>query len=335
MNLFWSLLSALGGTAALVAIAAFLAKALVQHWLSKDIENHKNGLSRDTDQYKNELARELEIEKARLSRANAEALDATKFEFEKELILRRGQVDLFRDQIKYLNESEQQRHARLQAQMQRWANPIRVAIKDLEHRLRNVLHMYGYVALSRSSPLPPNWSADYSYFMASTLYYFAQYFCWTRLLQHELGYELFRSTDDAEVFWDSIERLSDEMSRFPYSDIENAETPATDRQVFRLQQRAIGELLVDRSGPSDQVLTYREFLDKWLDPADAKFRTHIAPLENFLVDLQPQDDVRWLRLEGALNHLVEFRRACNRVLDWSDDDVPANDAIINGGGSEE
>jgi hypothetical protein len=196
MSFFWTVVSTLGGTAALVGMAAFLAKSLVQHWLAKDIEDHKNRLSRETDQYKNELATQLEIEKAQLARANSQALDEAKFEFEKELIARRGQVDLFRDQVKYLNESEQQRRARLQAQIQKWANPIRVAIGDLEHRLCNVLAEGGYVALSRSSSVPENWSADYTYFMASTVYYFAQYFCWTTLLRHELGYEFFRSSDE-------------------------------------------------------------------------------------------------------------------------------------------
>ena len=81
---------------------------------------------------------------------------------------------------------------------------------------RTVLDERGYVALSRSALVSANWSADYTYFMVSTLYYFGQYFCWTTLLRHEIGYELFRSSGEAEVFWDRIEAVSDEMSRFPY-----------------------------------------------------------------------------------------------------------------------
>lgn len=321
MSLFWSVVSALGGTAALVGMAAFLAKSLVQHWLVKDVEAYKTELSRETDRYKNELAKELELEKAQLALANSQALDEAKFEFEKELIARRGEVDLFRDQVKYLNESEQQRSARLQAQIQRWANPIRVAIGDLEHRLCNVLDEDGYVALSRSSSVPENWSADYTYFMGSTIYYFAQYFCWSTLLRQELGYEFFRSGDEAEVFWNGIEAVSDEMSRFPYEAVANTDTAPVDRQVFRLQQRAIGELLVDRSSATQQVLTYREFLDRWLDPTDAKLKTHVAPLENFLANLSPRNDLRWRRLEGARSQLMNFKSACNRVLSWTEVEV--------------
>jgi hypothetical protein len=314
MTFFWSVISALGGTAALVAIAAFLAKTLVQHWLAKDIEDHKSRLSINTDKYKNELAKELELEKANLARANAQALDEAKFEFEKALIVRRGEVDLFRDQVKYLNESAQQRRARLYAQIQKWANPIGMAIGDLEHRLGNILSDGGYIALSSSSRLPENWSADYSYFMASTLYYFAQYFCWTRLLQRDLAFELFRSSDDMEAFRRNIEEVSDEIGRFPYRPDTVAGPQPVDGQVFRLQQRAIGELLFDKSGPTEQILTYREFLDRWLDPADTRFRAHIGPLEKFLADIRPQNDLRWHRLEGTRKYLIEFGNTCNRVL---------------------
>src|SRR4029453_16215936 len=113
MDFFWNFISVLGGSVALVGAAAFLAKLLTQHWLTKDLEG-----------YKFQLLQDIETHKAQLARGNAEALDHAKFEFEKELISRRGDVDVFRDEMKYLNESEQQRHERLHSQIQRGANPI-------------------------------------------------------------------------------------------------------------------------------------------------------------------------------------------------------------------
>ena len=169
MNFFWTFVSVMGGTAALVGVATFLAKALAQQWLTKELEDYKRRLSRDSEYYKIQLSRDAEIHKAQLARANSEALDRAKFDFEKELIARRGQVDLFRDEMKYLNESEQQRQTRLQVQIQRWANPIRISIRDLEHRLSNILDEEGYLALSKNQSMPLNWSADYNYFMASTV----------------------------------------------------------------------------------------------------------------------------------------------------------------------
>jgi hypothetical protein len=305
MAFFWNFISVLGGTVALVGAAAFLSKLLAQHWLTKNLE-----------EYKFELLQDIETHKAQLARANAAALDHAKFDFEKELISRRGEVDLFRDEMKYLNESEQQRHTRLQTQIRRWANPILGAIGDLEHRLSNILEQQGFVALFREQEKAPQWSADYSYFMASTLYYFAQYFCWVRLMQHQFGYELFQSSREMEEFFSAIERVADELSRYPYEEHHKMDaTPMlSDKQVFRLQQRAIGELLVDKTTVGEQIVTYREFLDRWLDPNDVKLRRHIAPLESFLIDLRPDSDLRWTRLIGMRAELDAFREACNSVL---------------------
>ena len=196
MNLFWDFISILGGTVSLVGVAAFLGK-LLAHWLTKDLEDYKSSLVRD-----------LETHNAQLARTNSEALDRAKFDFEKELISRRGDVDLFRDQMKYVNESEQQRQTRLKGQIQRWANPILGALDDLEHRLSNILDENGYLALSKNYKKQLPWSVDYNYFTASTLYNFAQYFCWTRLLQHQLSFELFNSTEEMKTFLSNIELLN-------------------------------------------------------------------------------------------------------------------------------
>jgi hypothetical protein len=64
MNFFWEFISILGGTVSLVGVAAFLAKLLAQHWLTKDLEDYKSSLGRD-----------VETHKAQLARANSEALD--------------------------------------------------------------------------------------------------------------------------------------------------------------------------------------------------------------------------------------------------------------------
>ena len=40
MNFFWTFVSVMGGTAALVGVATFLAKALAQQWLTKGLLNN-------------------------------------------------------------------------------------------------------------------------------------------------------------------------------------------------------------------------------------------------------------------------------------------------------
>jgi hypothetical protein len=113
MEFFWEFMSYLGGSAVLVACAAFLARLLTQHRLAKDIEDHKAQLARDAAKSQLQLQHDIESHKAALAHANARALDDARFEFDKELLARRGEIDFMRDAVKYANESEQQRQVRL------------------------------------------------------------------------------------------------------------------------------------------------------------------------------------------------------------------------------
>lgn len=313
MSFFLDVIKILGGATALVAATGFLAKLWAQHSLAKKLESYKNELLMGIEGYKAELQADLETHKARLSLENAKSLDSAKFEFEKELILHRGEVDLAREGFRFATESEKQREDRLRAQIQRWALPIQGAIQDLTHRLDDILGNESYLMLTRGHKQGERWSASYAYFMPSTIYYFAQYFCWTRLLQQQLGHELFRSPDEMSSFFRNIEEVSGTISRFPY-DPENDDGDMIDRQVFKLQQRAIGELLVESSTTSEKMMTYREFLDKWLDEDNIPFRRHLKPIESFLEDVSPGTDVRWTRLRDLSNLLKSFSTECEQVL---------------------
>ena len=296
-------LSTVAVATALVGAAAFLAKALVKNQLSKDIEGYKRDLQYD-----------VESHKAALILENSRALDSAKFEFEKELILHRGDVDLVKEGYKYSAESQKQRHDRLRAQVQRWALPIQSAISDLSHRIHDIMSDNGYVMLSSTRAVRDGWSANYEYFMPSTLYYFAQYFCWTRLLQQQLGHELFNSSEEMATFFNLMNNASDSISRFPY-DREKGDLPdQINKQVFKLQQRAIGELLVSRTADGESIQSYREFLDRWTDKDDTVFARHISPLQEFLLDLSPVKDQRWERLLDLNKHLAEFGEACQQIL---------------------
>ena len=129
MSFLMDSLSTVAVATALVGAAAFLAKGLIKNQLTKDIEHFKRDLQYD-----------VESHKAALTLENSRALDTAKFEFEKELILHRGDVDLVKEGYKYSAESQKQRHERLRAQVQRWALPIQSAITDLtphrRHRVR-------------------------------------------------------------------------------------------------------------------------------------------------------------------------------------------------------
>ena len=303
MPFFWDLLTTAGVTTALIGGATFLTKSIVVHRLSKDMED-----------YKRELSQEVEAHKSKLAFENARALDQAKFEFEQQLIYQRGKVDILKEGYKFGAESEKQRNERLRGQVQRWAVPIRSAISDLARRLQDITENNSYTMLNPKQSEVPGWSARYDYFMPSTLYYFAQYFCWTRLLQHQLGHEVFRSTNEMGEFFDLMHSVSDSIGRFPFDESTGDGTAHTDHQVFKLQQRAIGELLVVQSGSGDNIASYREFLDRWMNSDDAVFKRHIAPLETFLQGVWPTGDLRWGRIQELSSRLAVFDNACEQVL---------------------
>jgi hypothetical protein len=303
MSFIWDILTTAGVITALIGGATYLTKSIVIHRLSKDLEDYKRGLALEVDDHK-----------ARLLFENSRALDQAKFEFEQQLIYQRGEVDIFKDGRRFVAESEKQRNERLRSQVQRWAVPIRSAISDLGRRLEDITENASYRMLDPEHSNVQGWSARYDYFMPSTLYYFAQYFCWTRLLQHQLAHEVFRSTSEMSGFFDLMHSTSDSISRFPFARSSGLDPAHTDHQVFKLQQRAIGELLVVQSGSGENIASYREFVDRWVNADDVVFKRHIAPLETFLRGIAPTGDLRWNRIQELISRLQAFDNACEKVL---------------------
>jgi hypothetical protein len=90
---------------------------------------------------------------------------------------------------------------RVRQEVLRWSNPILGgSLKELRGRLENILDKEGYAALSSkfTDDLNPEWSIDHEYFFSSTIFLFAQYFCWASLLEERLSFELFKGQADRD-----------------------------------------------------------------------------------------------------------------------------------------
>jgi len=204
-------------------------------------------------------------------------------------------------------ESENAKKDRIRKEVTRWANPILGAGQDLEARLKNILDNQGYLALNKDylEEDITNWSISYDYFLKSSLYLFAQYFCWIRMLQENLNFELFQTQHERQDFFAAIEAVSQALGSFPPN------YGPGDRQVFKLQQRAIGELMMVQNGNHRQCLSYPEFFKK-IDE-DLSFRKHIEPLRLLLEDLNSNTS-RWDRLQNTQKQLSILNKACNDLL---------------------
>jgi hypothetical protein len=224
-------------------------------------------------------------------------------------------IDTVKEQVKadiYKSnlEIEKSKTDRIRSENLKWANPILGSVKDLEFRLGNILEKQGYLALSTNyqTLVNPNWSVTYDYFINSTLYLFGQYFAWMRMLQDDISFEIFQSPAEKETFFQAIDNVGHALRSFPphYS------CTGKDMQVFALQQRAIGELLIISDNNSKRCMTYPEFLIKL--KKDTEFRTHLKPLKSLIENVNPSEDCRWQRLTLTRNCLTELMKECEKLL---------------------
>jgi hypothetical protein len=299
------IISFLGGTAVVVAVAAWLTREFVKHWLEKDRKRFEEDLKASSAQSLKEFELRLTAQSARslkefelqMEARNAEALAALQKQYQLEIASANRAA-----------EADAARNERIRNEIVKWANPILGAVRDLRSRLGNILKDKAYAALQREPtvPIPNGWSIDYDYFMPSTLYLFCQYFYWVKRFQGALSFELFRSQVEMDALVHRLQTVREALSVWPMEPACSGE----DAQVFALQQRAMGEALTV-PGETERPMGYDEFIAKWTEPVLA---THLASLRALLDGLDNDGECRWKRLERVLDSLEQLEAHCKSVL---------------------
>jgi hypothetical protein len=288
MNQFWTqLVAQLTSAAAIVGIAAYLGKLISEHMFKAHLERLK----------------------AELHGENDKELAGVKAKFEKELLEAKHQRELQEALYEKQLESEAAATERIRAELQRWANPILNSVDGLERRLRNILNR-GYTALDSEEQLDPQWSVSHDYFMTSTLYLFGQYFCWVQMLLEEINFELFRSEKEKDAFLDAMWTVSKLLGDNPGG----VNGTGIDKQVFKLQQRAMGEALAFRQNGRASCMSYREFC---LQLPNAAFTALFRPLRTLIEAVKPGER-RWTRLEATQKALSQLKIQCKSILNIPD-----------------
>jgi hypothetical protein len=208
----------------------------------------------------------------------------------------------------------EERRRRIREEVMRWSNPIFGAVDNLHYRLGNVLGTL-YPALDSKRrdderPLDPDWSVDHSYALESTLFLFGQYFAWIRLLEQEVRLELFSSHVAKENFFKAVHAVSSALAKWPR---DNVVGEGRDAQVFTLQQRAIGELLIVRESENARVMSYAEFLAARETDVEGRFARTLKPLEILITGITPESK-RWSRLQLAREAVLALRSECDQLL---------------------
>jgi hypothetical protein len=206
-----------------------------------------------------------------------------------------------------------EREERVRREVTRWANPILEAVKGLSARLGNILNHNSYLALGGEyqEGQIAGWSATHDYFLHSTMFLFGQYFAWTRLVAEELNFELFEHQEAPEKFFETLDEVRKALGRWPLAD----RCSGKDIQVFTLQQRAIGELLIVCEGETRKCMGYRKFLSL---VHDAEFEMHLKPLRSLLEATYPDNQCVWSRLQRTMDALIEVEKWCDQLLKFPD-----------------
>jgi hypothetical protein len=288
-----TVITALGGTAAVVAALAFVARGVFDHFLKLDLEEHKAALMKETNAAKAYLENDLKQKSDAIVITLQEAADKHLEVFKSDLATRSAKDDRIREVVL------------------RWSNPILSAIEDLEHRLDNILNQRGYPMLSSAAKPVSGWSARYDYFMPSTVYFFCQYFFWIRSLEEKLSFELFEKHEVKDKFLARIYAASSKLGDYPLEDLKNIEGDEEDRQIFKLEQRALGELMDVAVEGEPRCMGYADFMDNWSDP---EVKKKLIPVTSFLEGVNPTNEHRWRRLELLLETLQGLGLECRSLL---------------------
>ncbi len=205
------------------------------------------------------------------------------------------------------SQGEMRRRERVREAVDRWGDDAFDAVKSLRRRLDNILDRGAHVALAQDCEehIAPSWSMTHGYYMNSTLYLFARLFFMDRILRLEIGEEVFGARDAKDEVVQQLDRMIRELSS------NRLHTGAGDRQVFRLQQQAIGEAVSEPGAVPPRCLTYVDFVGQ-LERGERMLPRVLEPLRKLLIDLE-LESTRAERLRGfnqalaALQAVLEER----------------------------
>jgi hypothetical protein len=170
----------------------------------------------------------------------------------------------------------------------KFRDPLMHAAYDLQSRIFNILEKEFLIAHYANGS-----EREKFYAQENTVFLVAQFLGWTELIRQEVQF-LDLGVDDQTR---QLRRLQNEM----YSHLQN-DKDGPGFRLFAGEQRAVGELMIDRSGPLPRCIGFAAFLksrdkaiDVWLDPlrenirqmasAPRIFESRLIKIQRSLIDL--------------------------------------------------
>ncbi|HVC72186.1 MAG TPA: hypothetical protein VNC85_00285, partial [Mycobacteriales bacterium] len=191
---------------------------------------------------------------------------ATKFLFE----------DVFRPRLGLRRDAK--------AVLTRFTTPLMRSSETLERQINNfVLNV------------DEDWYRTTDYYRLSTLYSFAEYLAWVRLIERRLGFIAIEHSHGGRRLDKAINGLFRAMSSFHYFR-GIPDRAVADSAVPRRLFTAMGEVSIVRRDGDDTVLEFSEFCVRYVN--DQQFRRWFRELDEFLA-AAGDEPFRWDRLIAA------------------------------------
>jgi hypothetical protein len=157
-------------------------------------------------------------------------------------------------------------HREAEAVLRKYREPLVGAAYELQSRLYNILELE---FMEKYFTGGDEWQRTYA--RENTLYVVGQYFGWSEILRREIQLLAFSDSEQTR----SVAKRQRSIVEIFQDDDEALGSPFL---LWRGEQRAIGELMIDPSGGEPRCLGYATFLDR----REPEFRRWFARLETDL-----------------------------------------------------
>jgi hypothetical protein len=225
---------------------------------------------------------------------------------------------IFGAAIKYLFEvrlpQSMKRKQRIEEKVRKYSYPLLQAASDIELRIQNILNegvKEGWLKssviddLNRGEGFLKDPCKGIGYFFLSTVYVFARYFAWIEILKREAGFLDFPRGEESMDFYDILHRVNNAFRSTDLWELNNGKQEARDCTLLhRHTQSAIGEIMITERNKILDCISFREFVDKYTDHNNDRFRFWLRNLMSYFEDLS---DIDIADMAQVLSEKGEFR----------------------------
>lgn len=200
-------------------------------------------------------------------------------------------IEILKHQLERSREAET-KSEQLQSIMKRYRDPLLRSAFELQSRFFNILKQnLLWVYLINGT------TQEREYTIQSTLFVIAQYFGWIEILRRDIQFlDLGNVKENRE-----LSKLLESISGLFLTDYYRSEF-----RIFRIEQRAIGELMINQKGNKLDCIGYHDFVENLQKP---EFYKWFKKIENDIKKLSESDnanETRLYKIQHSLIDLMEF-----------------------------